>query len=166
MRALAWGCLTRHHAHHYLGFARTQRRLFDRTGELKPLLYAFRVLLTGTHLMRTGELVADLTLLLDGGPPYLPGLIEAKRRPSTAGCRTARPAGNGSRPTSTRSPPAWRTPGTPPRCRTSRRPTTPCTTSSYGPVSPDRPSGDRTGETGRGHAKNAGCRTGRGGHRG
>ncbi|WP_327046489.1 nucleotidyltransferase domain-containing protein [Microbispora sp. NBC_01189] len=79
MRALAPGCLTRHHAHHYLGFARTQRRLFDRTGELKPLLYAFRVLLTGIRLMRGGGLVADLTLLLDGAPPYLAGLVEAKR---------------------------------------------------------------------------------------
>ncbi|MER6945084.1 nucleotidyltransferase domain-containing protein [Nonomuraea sp. NPDC000554] len=37
--ALAPGCLTRHHAHHYLGFARTQWRLFERTGELKPLLF-------------------------------------------------------------------------------------------------------------------------------
>lgn len=79
MRALAPGCLTRHHAHHYLGFARTQRRLFEGTAELKPLLYAFRVLLTGAHLMRTGELVADLTLLLPGGPPYLADLIAAKR---------------------------------------------------------------------------------------
>ncbi|GGO14389.1 nucleotidyltransferase domain-containing protein [Microbispora bryophytorum] len=93
MRALAWGCLTRHHAHHYLGFARTQRRLFDRTGELKPLLYAFRVLLTGIHLMRTGELVADLTLLLDGGPPYLPGLIDAKRAAEHGGLPDDAPGG-------------------------------------------------------------------------
>ncbi|MBP2705855.1 nucleotidyltransferase domain-containing protein [Microbispora sp. RL4-1S] len=77
--ALAPGCLTRHHAHHYLGFARTQRRLFDRTGELKPLLYAFRVLLTGIRLMRTGDLEADLTRLYDEGPAYLPDLVAAKR---------------------------------------------------------------------------------------
>ncbi|MEW9533197.1 nucleotidyltransferase domain-containing protein [Microbispora sp. NPDC049125] len=79
LRALAPGCLTRHHAHHYLGFARTQRRLFDRTAELKPLLYAFRVLLTGARLMRTGVLAADLTLMYDEGPPYLPDLVAAKR---------------------------------------------------------------------------------------
>ncbi|GAA0410766.1 nucleotidyltransferase domain-containing protein [Microbispora corallina] len=78
LRSLAPGCVTRHHAHHYLGFARTQRRLFGRTGELKPLLYAFRVLLTGAHLMRTGALVADLTLLA-GGPAYLRDLVAAKR---------------------------------------------------------------------------------------
>ncbi|MGI5271336.1 nucleotidyltransferase domain-containing protein [Nonomuraea sp. CA-218870] len=77
--ALAPACLTRHHAHHYLGFARTQWRLFGKTGELKPLLYTFRVLATGIHLMRTGELRADLTELYGYGPPYLPELVAAKR---------------------------------------------------------------------------------------
>ncbi|MEU1728765.1 nucleotidyltransferase domain-containing protein [Nonomuraea sp. NPDC005692] len=79
LTALAAGCVTRHHAHHYLGFARTQWQLFGRTGELKPLLYTFRVLATGTHLMRTGELEADLTRLLPYGPAYLPELVAAKR---------------------------------------------------------------------------------------
>ncbi|WP_431913195.1 nucleotidyltransferase domain-containing protein [Nonomuraea jabiensis] len=89
--ALAPGCLTRHHAHHYLGFARTQWRLFAKRLELKPLLYTFRVLATGTHLMRTGELEADLTRLYAYGPAYLPDLVAAKaeaehgRAPSTAG---------------------------------------------------------------------------------
>ncbi|GII28891.1 nucleotidyltransferase domain-containing protein [Planotetraspora mira] len=81
--AAAPACVTRHHAHHYLGFARTQWRLFEKSGELKPLLYTFRTLLTGAHLMRTGEVVADLTRLYgDAGrwtPPYLPDLVEAKR---------------------------------------------------------------------------------------
>ncbi|QFY08925.1 nucleotidyltransferase domain-containing protein [Nonomuraea phyllanthi] len=79
LAALAPGCLTRHHAHHYLGFSRTQWRLFSRTLELKPLLYTFRVLATGTHLMRTGELEADLTRLYAYGPAYLPELVAAKR---------------------------------------------------------------------------------------
>ncbi len=79
MVALAPGCLSRHHAHHYLGFARTQWALFERTGELKPLLYTFRVLCTGVHLMRTGEVEADLTKLLGHGPGYLPDLVAAKR---------------------------------------------------------------------------------------
>ncbi|MBB2913614.1 hypothetical protein FHS43_004923 [Streptosporangium becharense] len=78
MVALAPGFVTRHHAHHYLGFARTQWRLFERSGELKPLLYTFRVLLTGLHLMRSGEVEADLTRLT-GGPAYLGDLVEAKR---------------------------------------------------------------------------------------
>lgn len=77
--AAAPGCLTRHHAHHYLGFARTQWELFGKSGELKPLLYTFRVLLTGIHLMRTGEVAADLTRLYGDAPRYLPDLVEAKK---------------------------------------------------------------------------------------
>jgi len=76
--ALAPALITRHHAHHYLGFAATQERLFDRTGELKPALYTLRVLLTGLHLMRTGELETDLGVL-GGGLPYVPELIGRKR---------------------------------------------------------------------------------------
>jgi predicted nucleotidyltransferase len=80
--AAAPACLTRGHARHYRGFARTQWRAFENSGELKPLLYTFRVLLTGIHLMRTGEIVADLTRLADllgEAPPYLPDLVAAKR---------------------------------------------------------------------------------------
>ncbi len=78
--ALAPAVLTRNHAHHYRGFANTQWRLFERTGELKPLLYTFRALLTGIHLMRSGEVLAHLPTLLDrvAAPASLPGLIAAK----------------------------------------------------------------------------------------
>ncbi|MGW3914270.1 nucleotidyltransferase domain-containing protein [Streptomyces sp. NPDC005070] len=78
--ALAPGVLTRHHAHHYRGFAATQWRLFEKSGELKPLLYTFRVLLTGVHLMRSGEVQADLPTLAGqiASPAYLPDLIAAK----------------------------------------------------------------------------------------
>ncbi|MBV2356592.1 nucleotidyltransferase domain-containing protein [Streptomyces sp. J2-1] len=80
LAALAPGVLTVHHAHHYRGFAATQWRLFERTGELKPLLYTFRVLLTGIHLMRSGEVQPHLPTLLDRltAPAYLPELIAAK----------------------------------------------------------------------------------------
>jgi predicted nucleotidyltransferase len=78
--ALAPGCLTRHFAHHYRGFAAAQWQLFEQTGELKPALYTLRVLLTGIHLMRTGEVVADIRLLwTEAGLSYVPDLIEAKR---------------------------------------------------------------------------------------
>ena len=82
LAALAPGVLTGHHAHHYRGFATTQWRLFEKTGELKPLLYTFRVLLTGVHLMRSGEVQAHLPTLLGevDAPAYLPELIEAKAR--------------------------------------------------------------------------------------
>ena len=53
LKALSQGCITRHHAHHYLGFAATQWKLFekDHPPKVKPLLYVYRVLLTGIHLM-------------------------------------------------------------------------------------------------------------------
>ncbi|MFF4649469.1 DNA polymerase beta superfamily protein [Streptomyces sp. NPDC001380] len=81
LAALAPAVLTRHHAHHYRGFARTQWRLFDRTDELKPLLYTFRALLTGIHLMRSGEVQAHLPTLaaeVPSAPPYLAELVAAK----------------------------------------------------------------------------------------
>ncbi|MFF3020141.1 DNA polymerase beta superfamily protein [Streptomyces sp. NPDC057939] len=79
--ALAPGVLTSHHAHHYRGFAGTQWRLFGRSGELKPLLYTFRALLTGIHLMRSGEVQAHLPTLLaevPEAPARLADLVEAK----------------------------------------------------------------------------------------
>ncbi|MFC5215787.1 DNA polymerase beta superfamily protein [Streptomyces coerulescens] len=80
LAALAPGVLTSHHAHHYRGFAGTQWRLFEKTGELKPLLYTFRALLTGVHLMRSGEVQAHLPTLIGEveAPGYLPELIAAK----------------------------------------------------------------------------------------
>lgn len=78
LTALAPGLITRHHAHHYLGFAHTQWQLYARTGELKAALYTLRVLLTGIHLMRTGTLETDLGVL-GAALPYVPDLIAAKR---------------------------------------------------------------------------------------
>ncbi|WP_225803221.1 DNA polymerase beta superfamily protein [Streptomyces sp. NK15101] len=73
--------LTRHHAHHYRGFAGTQWRLFESSGELKPLLYTYRALLTGIHLMRSGEVQAHLPTLVGEvaeAPARLPELVAAK----------------------------------------------------------------------------------------
>ncbi|MFG3349704.1 DNA polymerase beta superfamily protein [Streptomyces sp. NPDC048018] len=81
LRALVPGVLTSHHAHHYRGFAGTQWRLYERNGELKPLLYTYRALLTGIHLMRSGELQAHLPTLaaeVPEAPARLPGLVAAK----------------------------------------------------------------------------------------
>ncbi len=65
LKAIARGCITKHHSHHYFGFAETQWRLFEKEHprRVKPLLYVYRVLLTGIHLMRTGEVCANLALL-------------------------------------------------------------------------------------------------------
>jgi len=79
--ALALGCLTRKLADHYRSLANSQWELYGQTGELKPLLYTFRALLTGIHVVRTGELVMHLPSLLElvaGPPPYVASLIEAK----------------------------------------------------------------------------------------
>ncbi|MEV8089694.1 nucleotidyltransferase domain-containing protein [Streptomyces nigra] len=96
LAGLAPGVLTTHHAHHYRGFAATQWRLFERTGELKPLLYTFRALLTGIHLMRGGGIEAHLPTLLEAvdAPAYLPELITAKaeREHGDAGVEHARVA--------------------------------------------------------------------------
>lgn len=65
LKSLAPECVTRHHAHHYLGFAATQWKLFEKESppRVKPLLYIYRVLLTGIHLMRTGRVEANLVRL-------------------------------------------------------------------------------------------------------
>src|SRR5688572_4302383 len=62
LKTIAARCITRHHSHHYFGFAETQWQLFDkeRPRRVKPLLYTYRVLLTGIHLMRTGAIEANL----------------------------------------------------------------------------------------------------------
>lgn len=81
LKSLAPGCVTRHHAHHYLGFAETQWTLFQKCDppHVKPLLYVYRVLLTGMHLMRTGRIEANLrTLNDDARLPQIPDLIARK----------------------------------------------------------------------------------------
>jgi predicted nucleotidyltransferase len=67
LKVIAADCLTKHHAHHYLGFAATQWKLFrkDTPPRVKPLLYVYRVLLTGIYLMKTGEIEANLVRLND-----------------------------------------------------------------------------------------------------
>jgi hypothetical protein len=81
LKAIAHGCVTRHHSHHYLGFAATQWHLFQKEDppRVKPLLYVYRVLLTGIHLMRTGLVEANLvTLNQEYQLPYVPELVERK----------------------------------------------------------------------------------------
>jgi predicted nucleotidyltransferase len=81
LKTLAPACLTKHHAHHYLGFAETQWKLFrkETPPRVKPLLYVYRVLLTGIHLMRTGEIEANLVQLNETAKlAYISELIEQK----------------------------------------------------------------------------------------
>ncbi len=81
LKELGRGCITRHHVHHYLGFAANQWKLFvkEQPPRIKPLLYVYRVLLTGIHLMRTGEVEAHLPTLNERFElPYIDELIARK----------------------------------------------------------------------------------------
>lgn len=81
LKAIARACITKRHAAHYFGFAASQWRLFamEEPRRVKPLLYVFRVLLTGIHLMRTGEVEANLVHLNDEARlPCLVDLIARK----------------------------------------------------------------------------------------
>lgn len=65
---LAQGSLSRRCYHHYRGFAKGVLREYARekeagTKKAKRLLYAYRVLLTGRHLLQAGELRTDVRVL-------------------------------------------------------------------------------------------------------
>jgi predicted nucleotidyltransferase len=70
LRAIARGCITRHIHHHYQGFYRNQMAMAEKeeVKKAKTLLYAYRVLLTGIHVLRTGEIEANLPALLEAYP--------------------------------------------------------------------------------------------------
>ena len=81
LKAIARKSVTRFHAHHYLGFSATQWKLFQKEAapRVKPLLYVYRVLLTGIHMMRTGEVEANLVHLNEHFQlPWIPELIQRK----------------------------------------------------------------------------------------
>ncbi len=81
LKAIAKGCVTRHHSHHYFGFSETQWQLFlkESPRRVKPLLYVYRVLLTGIWLMRTGEIEANLlTLNREFQLPFIDDLVARK----------------------------------------------------------------------------------------
>ena len=81
-------CVTRLHVRHYLGFATSQWQLFasEEPPRVKPLLYVYRVLLTGLHLLRTGELQADLAALDQQAKlPHVAELIARKRQGAEQG---------------------------------------------------------------------------------
>ena len=86
LRVLAQASLSRRVHKHYRGFAASQLRFLERDPIVKKVLYVLRTALTGTHLLRTGELEADVTRLLDDyGLSDALELVAAKR----AGERTA-----------------------------------------------------------------------------
>ncbi|GDX81866.1 nucleotidyltransferase [Deltaproteobacteria bacterium] len=80
LQPLVRASLSQRAHHHYRGFALNQRREAEKTRRAKKVLYVLRTTLTGTHLLRTGELVTDVTRL---APVYgfeLGDLLEAKSK--------------------------------------------------------------------------------------
>jgi uncharacterized protein len=81
LRPIAARCVTRHHYHHYRGFYATQRKLLDKqeAKTAKAVLYAYRVLSSGIHLLRTGCVEANLNRLNEHfGLTFLDELIAMK----------------------------------------------------------------------------------------
>lgn len=94
LKAIGARCVTSGHAAHYLGFAATQWRLFAKEPQprVKPLLYVYRVLLTGIRLLRTGEVQANLVELnREARLPHVDELIARKLAGAEQG---ALPAGD------------------------------------------------------------------------
>ncbi|MDZ8140904.1 MAG: nucleotidyltransferase domain-containing protein [Nostoc sp. DedQUE04] len=81
LKIIAKNCITRHHSYHYFGFAATQWKLFEKEHihRIKPLLYVYRVILTGIYLMQTGVVESNLVKLNEVfNLPYISDLISQK----------------------------------------------------------------------------------------
>ncbi|MRG93899.1 nucleotidyltransferase domain-containing protein [Polyangium spumosum] len=75
LRPLVRAALSRRVHRHYAGFAQNQRKAAEEEGgtTAKRVLYVLRTALTGTHLLRAGEVVTDVAALF---PAY--GFEEAR----------------------------------------------------------------------------------------
>lgn len=82
LRRLARGAMTRHLVHHYKGFFATQEKLALKSSSptAKAVLYLFRVAMTGIHLLRTGEVEANILKLNDQAfrLPFIADLVARK----------------------------------------------------------------------------------------
>ena len=83
LREIAGLCITKEYGSSYRAYAQKLWSSFERQRQLKPLLYVFRVILTGLHLMETGEVEANIMRLNHRYRlPYLGDLITLKLRGS------------------------------------------------------------------------------------
>jgi len=80
LRPLVQRTLSRRVHRHYRGFGRSQSKALESSPSAKKALYVLRTTLTGTHLLRAGELETNVTKL---GALYglagVPALVETKR---------------------------------------------------------------------------------------
>jgi uncharacterized protein len=82
LRDLAQGSVNKTLYHHYRGWARGRWKSFtsEEPKRVKTLLYVYRVLLTGLHLLETGEVESNLPrLATEGGYDDVLDLVERKR---------------------------------------------------------------------------------------
>lgn len=82
LRELAHGFVNRTLYHHYRGFVRGRWKAFtsEEPKRVKTLLYVYRVLLTGMHLMSTGEVECNIgRLAAERNVDGIGELIERKR---------------------------------------------------------------------------------------
>ncbi len=70
---------------HYHGFASNQRQVAEEKRAAKKVLYVLRTALTGAHLLQTGEVITDVTVLAPQFGIDLTELLEAKRKAEKQG---------------------------------------------------------------------------------
>jgi predicted nucleotidyltransferase len=83
LKPIAERCITKFHYHHYRGFYLTQRKLLDKEThkKAKSLLYAYRVLMTGIHLMKSGRIESNVNVMFEEhGLTFIPDLIASKHQ--------------------------------------------------------------------------------------
>ncbi len=81
LREVGQGCMIRHLFHHYRGFiANKLKDVVGPAGTVKDMLYAYRVVLTGIHVLKAGQILAHLPSLLELYPqPGVRDLIDRKQ---------------------------------------------------------------------------------------
>lgn len=81
LKAIARTCITRHHQHHFRSFATGQWESVANAarGTVKGMLYTYRPLMAGIHLMRTGEVESNIITLNESfGFDYIDELVQRK----------------------------------------------------------------------------------------
>lgn len=79
LREIAKDCITKNHGYAYRSYAQKIWVSFEKQRRLKPLLYVFRVILSGLYLLETGEVESNIMRLNHQYRlPYLGDLIALK----------------------------------------------------------------------------------------
>lgn len=90
LRPIAARCINRQAYHHYRGFLNTQLKLLEgeQPKKAKTLLYAYRVVLSGIHMLRTGAVEANIGPLSQSfGLRFIGDLIAQKQAGENADTR-------------------------------------------------------------------------------